>query len=259
VMSGVSNNTRLSCRRMVQAEQLDWAQFLGDVSSFALAVAPFLYNRELFALSACSRKLLRLRYDLCSWDIKLDYNSFESFRTQRHSVPPCFEGVESFDLVPYLGSRLSVKMCNQFHTENVDALAGVHTLDLRFCQGIRDVGALGGVHTLHLSCCHSIRDVSALGSVHTLDLSFCTGITNVSALGGVHTLNLSACRGISDVSALVGVHTLNLLGCYDITDFSALRGVHTLTLPGEESEDEEEDEDEDEEWEDWEDEEEEEA
>ncbi|KAJ1408130.1 hypothetical protein B484DRAFT_200483 [Ochromonadaceae sp. CCMP2298] len=91
-----SSAASLSYGSMAQPEQLDWAHHLG--SPFALAVAPFLYNRELFALSACSHKLLRLRCDLCSWDVKLDYNSFESFRTQRHSVPPCFEEVESFDL-----------------------------------------------------------------------------------------------------------------------------------------------------------------
>eukprot|EP00601_Ochromonadales_sp_CCMP2298_P003063 CAMPEP_0173189928 /NCGR_PEP_ID=MMETSP1141-20130122/12070_1 /TAXON_ID=483371 /ORGANISM="non described non described, Strain CCMP2298" /LENGTH=40 /DNA_ID= /DNA_START= /DNA_END= /DNA_ORIENTATION= len=34
-------------------------------------------------------------------------------------------------------------------TRDVDvaALAGVHTLNLSGCIGIRDVGALGGVHT----------------------------------------------------------------------------------------------------------------
>eukprot|EP00601_Ochromonadales_sp_CCMP2298_P016085 CAMPEP_0173232414 /NCGR_PEP_ID=MMETSP1142-20121109/8973_1 /TAXON_ID=483371 /ORGANISM="non described non described, Strain CCMP2298" /LENGTH=41 /DNA_ID= /DNA_START= /DNA_END= /DNA_ORIENTATION= len=36
------------------------------------------------------------------------------------------------------------------NAENVDALAGVHTLDLSYSHYIRDVSALGGVHTLNL-------------------------------------------------------------------------------------------------------------
>jgi hypothetical protein len=227
LMSREPIQTRLFCRRMAQLEQPNWALLLG--SPFALAVAPFLSNKELFELSACSRKVLRLRYDLGSWAVRLNDTSYESFRSKRHSVPPCFEAMASFDLVTYLGSRLSVSM-TQANVENVDALAGVHTLDLRWCEGIRDVSTLGGVHKLDLTRCESITDVSALGGVHTLDLSGCEGITDVSALGGVHTLTLSCCEGITDVSALGGVHTLDLSFCVGITDVSALGGVHTLDL-----------------------------
>jgi hypothetical protein len=210
-----------------QLEQPDWAHLLG--SPFALAVAPFLSNKELFELSASSRKVLRLRYDLGRWPVKLDATSYESFRIKRHSVPPCFEGMASFDLVTYLGSRLSVKM-RKANVENVDALAGVHALDLSGCERITDISALGGVHTLNLSWCRGITDLSALGGVHTLNLSWCRGITDVSALGGVHTLCLGGCKRITDVSALGGVHTLNLSLCESITDVSALGGVHTLDL-----------------------------
>jgi hypothetical protein len=201
MMSREPIHTRLFCRRMAQLKQPDWAHLLG--SPFALAVAPFLSNEELFELSACSRKVLRLRYDLGRWTVELDDTSYESFRIKRHSVPPCFEGRASFDLVTYLGSRLSVRMrSKQANVENLDALAGVHTLNLHGCWGITDVSALGGVHTLDLAGCWFITDVSALGGVHTLNLSECKGITDVSALGGVHTLNLSWCHVITDVSAL---------------------------------------------------------
>jgi hypothetical protein len=216
---------------MAQLEKLDWAHLLG--STFALAVSPFLSNKELFALSACSRKVLRLRYDLCRWSIELDDTSYETFCSRRdsgHFVPPCFMG-PCFDLVAYLGSRVTVKMVNA-KVENVDSLAGAHTLNLSGCKSITDVSALGGVHTLDLSWCDGITDVSALGGVHTLGLNFCPGITDVSALGGVHTLNLDTCRAITDVSALGGVHTLNLSFCKGITDVSALGGVHTLNLSG---------------------------
>jgi hypothetical protein len=219
--------TRLFCRRMAQLEQLVWAHLLG--SPFALAVAPFLSNDELFALSACSRYLLRLRYDLGRWSVRLDDTSYEIFRSKRHSVPPGFEAMASFDLVTYLGFRLSVTM-RRANVENVDALAGVHTLNLSRCYRIADVSALGGVHTLVLSDCGGFTDVSALGGMHTLDLSNCWCIRDVSALGGVHTLNLSRCDGIRDVSALGGVHTLDLTGCIVVTDVSALGGVTTLNL-----------------------------
>jgi hypothetical protein len=74
--------TRLFCRRMAQLEQLDWAQLLG--SPFALAVAPFLSNKEIFVLSACSRNVLRLHYDLGRWAVRLNDTSYESFRSKRH-------------------------------------------------------------------------------------------------------------------------------------------------------------------------------
>jgi hypothetical protein len=93
---------------MAQIEQPDWAQLLG--SPFALAVTPFLSDKEIFVLSACSRKVLRLRYDLGRWAVRLNDTSYESLRSKRHSVPPCFEGMASFDFVSYLGSRLSVRM-----------------------------------------------------------------------------------------------------------------------------------------------------
>jgi hypothetical protein len=110
----------------------------------------------------------------------------------------------SFDLVTYLGSRLSAKLI-EARVQNVDALAGVRTLDLRECRGITDISALGGVHTLNLRGCAGITDVSTLGGVHTLTLEYCSAITDVSALGGVqHTLTLTGCEGITDVSVLGG-------------------------------------------------------
>jgi hypothetical protein len=180
---------------MAQLEQPDWAQLLG--SPFALAVAPFLSNKELFELSACSRKVLRLRYDLGRWAVELDETSYAGFVTMRYSVPPCFQEIASFDLVTYLGSRLRVRMKTQANI-NVDALAGVHALNLHGCVRISNVSALGGVHTLNLCGCDGITDVSALGGVHTLNLSFCDYITDVSALGGVHALDLSECEGIRE-------------------------------------------------------------
>jgi hypothetical protein len=58
---------------MAQHEQHDWANLLG--SPFALAVAPFVSNKEVFQLSTCSRKVLRLRYDLCIWGVVLNDTS----------------------------------------------------------------------------------------------------------------------------------------------------------------------------------------
>jgi hypothetical protein len=190
-------------------DPLDWAAFLGSWGPFALAVAPYLSNRELFELATCSRKLLRLRYDLGRWAFRLDDDTYESFCAIRYSVPLCFEATGDFDFVAHLGSRLSVRM-PRAHIENVDALAGVHTLHLSGCTNISDVSALGDVHKLYLVGCTGITDVSALGGVHELDLSVCTGISDVSALGGVHTLFLGGCTGIIDVSALRGVHTASL-------------------------------------------------
>lgn len=36
------------------------------------------------------------------------------------------------------------------------------------CDSLNDVSALGGVHTLDLRCSESLTDVSALGTVHNL-------------------------------------------------------------------------------------------
>ncbi|KAJ1386701.1 hypothetical protein B484DRAFT_410126, partial [Ochromonadaceae sp. CCMP2298] len=62
---------------------------------------------ELFLLATCSRKLLGLRYDLGRWKFNLDDDTYEIFCAMRHSVPLCFEATGDFDLVAYLGSRLS--------------------------------------------------------------------------------------------------------------------------------------------------------
>jgi hypothetical protein len=174
--------------REMTAQPKDWALFLGSWEPFALALAPFLSNEEIFRLSQCSRKVLGLRYTLVRWSVTLNDTSYDSFATQRYTVPPCYADMKTFDFVAFLGPRLSVEM----HTEreNVDALAGVHTLVLNGCKGLTDVSALCGVHTLSLRQCEGITDVWALGGVHTLDLSFCPGITDVSALGGVNTLNI---------------------------------------------------------------------
>jgi hypothetical protein len=212
-----------------QQQLPNWAVFLGSPESFACTVGPFLSNRELFQLSAASRAVLSLCYALGRWAVQLDGDTYESFRIKRHSVPPCFQGMASFDQVAYLGSRLKVRIWKG-RNMNVDALAGVQTLDLSACDGIRDVGTLGGVHSLNLTRCYGIRDVSALGGVRTLNLGYCTSIRDVSSLGGVHTLTLSGCRGITDMRALGGEHTLFLTYCSRITDVSALGGVHTLGL-----------------------------
>jgi hypothetical protein len=145
------------------ATPLDWAEFLGSWSPFALAVTPFLSNRELFNLATCSRKLLRLRYDLGRWDFQLDDDTYERFCAMRHSVPLCFEATEDFDFVTYLGSRLTVRMRTM--RASVNALAGVHTLNLSHCPGIVDVSVLGGVHELNLCGCTGIRNVGALAGV----------------------------------------------------------------------------------------------
>jgi hypothetical protein len=111
---------------MAEPEQSSgWAQLL--CSPFALAVAPFLSCREIFELSACSRALLRLRFDLGRWDFPLNGGTYETFRIKRHSVPPCFDGMASFDLVSHLGPRLRIKAIG---VTNVDAFADVHTLDV---------------------------------------------------------------------------------------------------------------------------------
>jgi hypothetical protein len=57
---------------------LDWAEFLGSWSPFALAVASYLSNIELFNLATCSCKLIGLRYDLSSSKFNLDDDTYES-------------------------------------------------------------------------------------------------------------------------------------------------------------------------------------
>jgi hypothetical protein len=153
---------------MTQPGSPDWAAFLGSWGLFALAVAPFLSNRELFELATCFRKLLRLRYDLGRWAMELDDDTYESFCAIRHSVPLCFEATGDFDFVTHLGSRLRATLRTSTLRVSVNALAGVHTVDLNNCDSITDVSALGGVHTLDLRGIPGITDVSALGGVHAI-------------------------------------------------------------------------------------------
>jgi hypothetical protein len=150
---------------------------------FRSAVAPFLSNRDLFTLSGCARGLLRLRYDLGNWAVKLTDSSYEAFRIKRTAVPVCFQGLSTFDLAEYLGPRLRVSMRNS-QMSNADALAGVHCLDLTGCYLMTDVSSLGDVTDLNLSGCYRVTDVSALGGVTLLNLSKSVGVTDASALGG---------------------------------------------------------------------------
>jgi len=83
---------------MAEHSEPNWAEHLGNWGVFALTVAPFLSNEEIFKLSTSSRKLLRLRYELGRWAVELNDGTYESFRTKRHSVPLCFEGMTDFDL-----------------------------------------------------------------------------------------------------------------------------------------------------------------
>lgn len=112
--------------------------------------------------------------------------------------------------------------------EILSRLSHVHTLNLCFSRGVRDVSALGHVHTLTLSYT-GVKDVSGLGNVHTLNLSH-TGVTDVSALGNVHNLNLVRTR-ITDVSALSNVRELDLSYAW-VTDISALANVKRLIISG---------------------------
>jgi hypothetical protein len=65
------------------------------------------------------------------------------------------------------------------NVDNVDALAGVHMLDLSHCTFIRDVSAPGGAHTLKLSVCTPPR---ALISLKFLNKSTVTKIQRMHAL-----------------------------------------------------------------------------
>jgi hypothetical protein len=159
---------------MAHPEQLDWAEFLGSWGPFALSLAPFLSNTELFTLSSASRKLLKLRYDLGRWSIKLGElgtqmdDSYERFCGRRHSgrsVPACSKG-PCFDLVAHLGSRLRLKIING-NIKHAKALAECHTLDLWHCNSLSDVSALRGVYKLTLMCCSAVTDVTARAHVHT--------------------------------------------------------------------------------------------
>jgi hypothetical protein len=106
----------------------------------------------------------------------------------------------------------------------------VHTLDLSYCTGVRNVSNLRKVHTLLLQHCSEVEDVSPLKNVHNLSLINCKKVTNVSSLEGVHTLDLSYCTGINDVSSLGKVHNLSLHGCTNVTDVSSLGEVYNLDL-----------------------------
>src|SRR3989304_1299388 len=86
-------------------------------------------------------------------------------------------------------------ICNgRITDEQVKALAGCHTIDLRNTK-VTDEGvkALAGCHTINL-CYTKVTNegVKALAGCHTIDLSL-TKVTDegVKALAGCHTIDLS--------------------------------------------------------------------
>jgi len=115
---------------------------------------------------------------------------------------------------------------------DITSLIYVHTLSLRFCNGIFDVSLLSRVHVLDLSGCDNITDISPLRHVHTLKLCYCKGITDVRSLGNVRNLYLRGCKGVTDISALGNVDILDLSFCNNIRDISPLSCVRVLDLSG---------------------------
>jgi len=115
---------------------------------------------------------------------------------------------------------------------DITSLIYIHTLSLRFCNGIFDVSLLSRVHVLDLSGCDNITDISPLRHVHTLKLCYCKGITDVRSLGNVRNLYLRGCKGVTDISALGNVDILDLSFCNNIRDISPLSCVRVLDLSG---------------------------
>jgi len=101
-------------------------------------------------------------------------------------------------------------------TDNdLEELAGVHRIKLRWCRTITDKGvkALAGVHTIHLENTKvTDKGVKALAGVHTIHLGG-TYVTDegIKALKGVHAIQLGG-TSVTDegVKALKGVHEINI-------------------------------------------------
>jgi hypothetical protein len=151
--------------------------------------------------------------------------------------------------VSFLRNMHAIDFSGSHKLSGVNALGGVHTLNLRNCIGVADnphnviindgvrqytgpidITTLGNVVQLNLSYCDGVRDVSFLGNVYDLNLSYCINLVDVWALGNVHTLNLRNCPSVQNVSALINVHTLDLCNCNGIKDISDLVSVRILKL-----------------------------
>jgi hypothetical protein len=194
---------------------------------------------DLVAMSAVSREWYRIAHVLASHlpsaarliGVRRPAGSSIRFaspgpvraRQPYHTAQP-FHYLTCWDL----DAVLDLSGCSELM--NVEALAGIHTLNLADCLNLSDVSCLGNVYDLNLSVCPNVSDVRALGGVHKLQLAYCRSLANVSALGRVHWLNLSYCRQVVDVEGLGTVHTLILTGCQNLVDVGSLGAVHTLTL-----------------------------
>src|SRR4051812_26900706 len=85
-----------------------------------------------------------------------------------------------------------------------------------------ELGRLAWLQTLDLSWCEQLRDLaplSSLNALQTLDLSGCERIgdlTPLSHLTSLQTLDISWCKQIRDLSPISGLNALrafNLYGC----------------------------------------------
>jgi hypothetical protein len=138
---------------------------------------------------------------------------------------------------------LNILARGQFFTDAVLAhLAGIHTLHMRWCEGISGAGLapLVGIHTLDMSECRGITDagLAHLAGIHTLNMESCTRITDagLAHLAGIHTLDMRGCEEITDagLAHLAGIHSLNMGGCKRVSDvgLAHLTGIHSLNMRG---------------------------
>lgn len=131
-----------------------------------------------------------------------------------------------------------------------DLLAGLKTLDLRFCTGLTilppSIGQLAGLVTLDLSSCSSLLSLPALGGLvqlETIELVMCTSLVALpdSMPPALQRLDLSSCGGLAtlpeSLGALPQLRMLNVTACArlstlpDLSKLQALEHVEVYDCP----------------------------
>jgi hypothetical protein len=101
-----------------------------------------------------------------------DFRALGGVHTLNLSHCECSRDLRALVCTPWIFPIISDVTVSQMSVHWVECI--LHTLNLTFCIGIRDVSALGGVqgvHTLNISGCF-LLDISVLGGVHKLYRNF---------------------------------------------------------------------------------------
>jgi hypothetical protein len=128
-------------------------------------------------------------------------------------------------ITKYNKKEILIKCFRAITDNELKSLAGVHVIDLSYCNLISDTGLkyLSGTatHAINLSKCHLVTDNGLKHlfgiAIHAIDLSFCGLVTDngLKYLSGtaIHTINLSECHLVTDngLKYLSGtaIHTKN--------------------------------------------------